>query len=81
MADGTGRAPSVLRNTTSLDGSSFGFLNETFHLKVSSAETGGQLCINDTVRSAPGGPPLHVHFDQDEWFLVTEDEFQIRVVL
>lgn len=79
MADVTGSPPAVVRADASLDGESFGFLNGTFHLKVSSAATAGGLCIYDTLRSAPGGPPMHVHFAQDEWFLVTEGEFQIRV--
>lgn len=79
MADATGYPPSVVRSDTALNGRSFGFLNGTFHLKVSSAETAGGLCIYDTVRSAPGGPPMHVHLAQDEWFLVTEGEFEIKV--
>ena len=72
-------APPVVRGDSALDGQSFGFLNGMFHLKVSGASTGGGLCIYDTVRSEPGGPPLHVHAAQDEWFLVTEGEFQIKV--
>lgn len=72
-------APMVVRGDAALDGHSFGFLNGMFHLKVSGADTGGGLCIYDTVRSAPGGPPLHVHAAQDEWFLVTEGAFDIKV--
>lgn len=79
MTDVTGNPPPVVRGDTALDGHSFGFLNGMFHLKVSSAATGGGLCIYDTVRSAPGGPPMHIHAAQDEWFLVTEGEFQIKV--
>jgi mannose-6-phosphate isomerase-like protein (cupin superfamily) len=57
----------------------FRFLNGRFDRKVSSSQSGGGLCIFDTVRSERGGPPLHIHADQDEWFLVTEGEFDIRV--
>ena len=74
-----GATPGVVRADTGLDGTSFGFLNGAFHLKVSAADTGGGLCIYDTVRSEPGGPPQHLHFDQDEWFLVTEGAFDIKV--
>ena len=80
MTDATGpTAPAVVRHDTALDGHSFGFLNGMFHLKVSGASNGGGLCIYDTVRSEPGGPPLHIHAAQDEWFLVTEGEFEIKV--
>lgn len=60
-------------------GSPFHFLNGRFDRKVSSAHTNGALCIFDTVRSEPGGPPLHVHADQDEWFYVTDGAFEVRV--
>lgn len=57
----------------------FRFLNGRFDRKVSSAQSAGGLCIFDTIRSERGGPPLHFHADQDEWFLVTEGEFAVRV--
>ena len=57
----------------------FRFLNGRFDRKVSSADTNGSLCVFDTIRDQPGGPPLHVHPEQDEWFLVTEGEFDVRV--
>lgn len=80
MEDVKGLAtPAVVRADAALDDHSFGFLNGTFHLKVSGASTGGGLCIYDTIRSEPGGPPQHIHAAQDEWFLVTEGEFDIKV--
>jgi mannose-6-phosphate isomerase-like protein (cupin superfamily) len=50
-----------------------------FDLKVSARDTGGELCIYDTRRSAKGGPALHRHFAQDEWFYVLRGEFIVRV--
>ena len=50
-----------------------------FDLKVSAKDTGGDLCIYDTVRLAKGGPALHRHFAQDEWFYVIRGEFIVRV--
>ena len=50
-----------------------------FHLKVSSRDTGGDLCIYDTLRSSKGGPALHSHHHQDEWFYVIRGEFIVRV--
>lgn len=74
-----GGAPPVVRAGKGLRGETFGFLNGAFLLKVSGADTGGGLCAYDTLRDAPGGPPLHVHAAQDEWFLVTEGAFEVRV--
>lgn len=50
-----------------------------FALKVSTKDTGGDLCIYDTWRSAKGGPALHLHHAQDEWFYVMRGEFVVRV--
>jgi mannose-6-phosphate isomerase-like protein (cupin superfamily) len=55
------------------------FLNGDFFLKISAKDTDGDLCLYDTTRDVPGGPPLHVHHAQDEWFFVSEGEFSIRV--
>ena len=46
---------------------------------VSTADTDGDLYIFDTTRIKKGGPPLHYHFDQDEWWYVITGEFLIRV--
>lgn len=50
-----------------------------FSLKVSSRDTGGDLCIYDTRREQKGGPALHRHHFQDEWFYVIRGEFIAQV--
>lgn len=50
-----------------------------FRLKVSAKDTGGQVCIYDTFRDEKGGPGLHKHFQQDEWFYVLAGEFVVKV--
>ena len=50
-----------------------------FDLKVSSRDTGGDLCIYDTFRESKGGPALHRHHFQDEWFYVIRGEFIVQV--
>jgi mannose-6-phosphate isomerase-like protein (cupin superfamily) len=55
------------------------FLNGRFDCKVSAKETNGELGIYDTVRTGKGGPPLHFHHTQDEWFFVREGEFLFQV--
>ncbi len=55
-------------------------LGSTFDCKVSGKDTNGQLCIFDTVReNGFGGPPLHLHHKQDEWFFVIRGEFKVQV--
>lgn len=50
-----------------------------FECKLSAQDTNGELCVFDTVRSIKGGPPLHIHRDQDEWFYVRHGEFLFQV--
>jgi mannose-6-phosphate isomerase-like protein (cupin superfamily) len=50
-----------------------------FDLKVSTRDTNGDLLIYDTTRLQRGGPALHRHFRQDEWFYVIRGEFIVRV--
>jgi quercetin dioxygenase-like cupin family protein len=51
----------------------------SFDLKVSSRDTGGDLCIYDTKRESKGGPAFHYHHLQDEWFYVIRGTFKVRV--
>ena len=55
------------------------FLNGRFDPKVSTDDSGGKIFIIDTVRSGHGGPPLHYHHEQDEWFLVQEGNFRFQI--
>ena len=55
------------------------FLNGRFDTKVSTDDSGGKIFIIDTVRSGHGGPPLHYHHEQDEWFLVQEGNFRFQI--
>ena len=57
----------------------FTFLDATFQVKVSGKDTEGRCVIFDTIRHEKAGPPLHLHTDCDEWFLVKEGEFKFQV--
>jgi mannose-6-phosphate isomerase-like protein (cupin superfamily) len=50
-----------------------------FDCKVSAKDTDGDLCIYDTVRQEKGGPALHLHHNQDEWFYIIKGEFNVKV--
>jgi mannose-6-phosphate isomerase-like protein (cupin superfamily) len=50
-----------------------------FNLLVSAKDTGGDFCAYDTIRSEKGGPTLHIHHNQDEWFYIIKGEFIVQV--
>lgn len=47
--------------------------------KVSSADTNGALFVMEHTHLTPGGPPLHLHFQQEEWFYVMAGEVAFQV--
>ena len=57
----------------------FFYRGNHFFLKVSGKDTDGDLCIYDTLRTQTGGPRLHLHESQDEWFFVIKGEFTFQV--
>ncbi|HVZ63377.1 MAG TPA: cupin domain-containing protein [Lacunisphaera sp.] len=61
------------------DDAAMAIMGGRFDLKVSAKDTGGDLCIFDTTRNSKGGPPLHRHYSQDEWFYVIRGEFVAKV--
>lgn len=55
------------------------FDGDTFHTKVSTRDTDGDLYVYESSRVKKGGPNLHVHPEQDEWWYILEGEFVIKV--
>lgn len=55
------------------------FEGDTFYTKVSTSDTEGDLYVYESTRVKKGGPNLHLHYDQDEWWYILEGEFQIKV--
>ena len=47
--------------------------------KLSSRDTQGQLYIFEHRNQGKGGPPRHVHFEQDEWFYVVKGEYAFEI--
>lgn len=48
----------------------------TLDIKISGKDTNQELAVLEQTGHTPnGGPPLHIHIDQDEWFFVTEGEY------
>jgi mannose-6-phosphate isomerase-like protein (cupin superfamily) len=75
-----GGAPSVLRVAAGDDrfGEHRGLGISTIAFKVVPQDSGGLLILENTFH-AKGGPPRHLHIDQDEWFYAVEGEFLIEV--
>jgi mannose-6-phosphate isomerase-like protein (cupin superfamily) len=56
---------------------SLGFSDLAF--KVGAQETGGNIFIIEHRNLKPGGPPLHMHLNQEEWFYVMEGQVTLLV--
>ncbi len=56
---------------------SLGF--STILFKVATRETGGGLFVIEHVNLMNGGPRLHLHLYQDEWFYVMEGEVLFQI--
>jgi mannose-6-phosphate isomerase-like protein (cupin superfamily) len=52
---------------------------DSLAFKVLTADTGGNLFVIEHSHLIPGGPPLHLHLYQDEWFYVMEGEVAFQV--
>ena len=47
--------------------------------KVAANDTGGGLFMFEQTSMRKGGPPRHLHHDQDEWFYILEGEYIAEV--
>jgi mannose-6-phosphate isomerase-like protein (cupin superfamily) len=48
-------------------------------IKVSSKDTDGTLTVFEYIGNVKGGPPLHIHHNQDEIFFIVEGEYIFKV--
>jgi len=55
------------------------FEGDTFYCKVSTKDTDGDMYVFESTRIKEGGPILHTHYEQDEWWYVLQGEFLIKV--
>lgn len=52
----------------------------TLDIKISGKDTENELAVFEQTGLTPkGGPPLHIHLYQDEWFYVMEGEYLFQV--
>jgi quercetin dioxygenase-like cupin family protein len=51
----------------------------TIGFKIVTADAGGRLFMLEQMSVRKGGPPRHVHPEQDEWFYVVAGEYVVEV--
>jgi quercetin dioxygenase-like cupin family protein len=57
-----------------------GITLNTLDIKISGSDTENDLAVFEQIELSPnGGPPLHIHPFQDEWFYVIEGEYLFQV--
>lgn len=57
-----------------------GVTSNTLDIKISGKDTDGDLAVFEQTGLTPnGGPPLHIHPNQDEWFYVIEGNYRFQV--
>lgn len=49
------------------------------NIKLSTADSQGGPMLFEHRKMPKGGPPRHIHFEQDEWFYVVEGEFAFEI--
>ena len=55
------------------------FEGDIFYTKVSTKDTDGDMYVFESTRVKKGGPPLHYHYRQDEWWYILEGEFLFKI--
>src|SRR5215470_7029487 len=68
VAPGSGRSPKPLN-----------FLGHDVCVKLANADTNGALALFEHPVPPMGGPPLHRHSREDEWFYVLDGEITLQV--
>ena len=57
-----------------------GVTTNTLDIKISGKDTENDLSVFEQTGLTPkGGPPLHIHPNQDEWFYIIEGEYLFQV--
>jgi mannose-6-phosphate isomerase-like protein (cupin superfamily) len=54
-------------------------VGDELQVKISSRDTNGAFAVIEDNTPPQGGPPLHVHFAQDEWWYILEGDFLFQV--
>ena len=69
----------VVGNGEDRFGHPFRMPTSSLSVKVATSETGGGLFVAEHTHLLPGGPALHLHLYQDDWFYVMEGEVAFQL--
>ncbi len=61
------------------EGERIWIVGDTMTFKATGETTGGKLLLFENLTTPGGGPPPHIHTHEDEFFLVLDGTFEIRV--
>lgn len=66
-------------STAAGEGESIWFVSDTLILKASAESTGKSFTVIECVTAPGGGPPRHIHTNEDEFWFVLDGTFEIRI--
>lgn len=55
------------------------FEGDSFHTKVGTKDTDGDIYVFESSRIKEGGPSYHLHYEQDEYWYILKGEFLFKV--
>jgi mannose-6-phosphate isomerase-like protein (cupin superfamily) len=55
------------------------FEGDTFYTKISTKDTDGDVYLFESSRIKEGGPALHFHYEQDEFWYILQGQFLFKV--
>ena len=61
------------------EGERIWIVGDTMTLKATSESTAGSLVLLENLTTPGGGPPLHIHDTEDEFWFVLDGKFEIRL--
>jgi quercetin dioxygenase-like cupin family protein len=61
------------------EGRSMNVVGDEVTIKISTQATGGEFTVFEDRTPPQGGPPMHIHHGQDEWWYVLEGEYRFVV--
>jgi mannose-6-phosphate isomerase-like protein (cupin superfamily) len=65
--------------TAAGEGERIWFVADTLTLKATAATTGGSFTVIECLTAPGGGPPRHIHTQEDEFWYVLDGTFEIRI--
>ena len=54
------------------------FEGDTFHTKVATADSDGDVFVFESTRLKEGGPSYHLHYEQDEYWYILKGIYRQR---